>query len=264
MQSLPTVILLLLLSTKWWSGEAAPLRLGRVLDPEEAGGFAEGDMQLTELQQQLLEQGPKGRNGVIDPTRHWPNNEVVYKISDDFDAEHKQAILQGIATLEDKTCVRFREASDEDVAYLTVTAKTGGCYTAVGYHGAPQQMNLEIYPIGEGCFRPGTVLHEFMHALGFYHEQSSALRDNYISVIEENIVPGKEFNFQKYSSSVVTDFDVGYDYDSCLHYRPGAFSVNGQDTIVPLDRSASIGQRTGLSKKDIDKINIMYKCPIPL
>lgn len=254
-------VILLVFSTQLLSGSAAPLRQ-RVLDPEEAGGFDEGDMQLTELQKKLLVQGPMGRNGVIDPTRHWPKNEVIYKISSDFDTAHKQAILQGIETLQEKTCIRFREATAEDTAYLEITANSGGCYTAVGYHGAPQQMNLQIYPIGEGCFRPGTVLHEFMHALGFYHEQSSAIRDNYIAVIEENIEPGKEFNFKKYSASVVSDYDVGYDYDSCLHYRPGAFSVNGLDTIVPLDRSASIGQRTGLSKKDIDKINIMYKCPI--
>lgn len=264
MESFPLVILLLLvLSLQLLPGDTAPLRQ-RVLDPEEAGGFEEGDMQLTEAQKKLLVQGPMGRNGVIDPTRHWPRNEVIYKISEDFDAAHQQAILQGIATLQEKTCIRFREATAEDTAYLEITAKTGGCYTAVGYHGAPQQMNLQIYPIGEGCFRPGTVLHEFMHALGFYHEQSSAIRDNYITVLTENIEPGKEFNFQKYSASVVSDYDVGYDYDSCLHYRPGAFSVNGMDTIVPLDRSASIGQRAGLSKKDIDKINIMYKCPIQL
>lgn len=123
-------------------------------------------------------------------------------------------------------------------------------------------MNLENYPIGEGCFRPGTILHEFMHALGFYHQQSDSDRDKYVQVVYDNIVPGKEFNFEKYDLSIVTDFDMGYDYDSCLHYRPGAFSKNGQDTIVPLDAKARIGQREHLSKKDINKINIMYKCPI--
>ncbi|KAI8043270.1 hypothetical protein M5D96_004597 [Drosophila gunungcola] len=221
-------------------------------------------MMLTAEQQRSLEQGPKARNGLINTEKRWPSNVVVYKISDDFDAAHKRAIQTGINTLESNTCVRFREATDADTAYLTVTAKSGGCYTAVGYQGSQQEMNLEVFPLGEGCFRPGTILHEFMHALGFYHEQSSALRDGYVNVIYDNIVPGKEFNFQKYADTVVTDFEVGYDYDSCLHYRPGAFSINGEDTIVPLDASAQIGQRVGLSAKDIDKINIMYKCPILL
>ncbi|KAM8717890.1 hypothetical protein ACLKA7_004568 [Drosophila subpalustris] len=257
MQS-PINVILLVLSTQVLRGEALPLR--RSVEPEEIGGFAEGDMQLTEEQQLILEHGPRERNGLIDAAKRWPRNLVIYQISQDFDAAHKQAILRGIQSLEDNSCLQFREATEEDVAYVRITANPGGCYTAVGYQGAPQQMNLEIYPIGEGCFRPGTILHEFMHALGFYHEQSSALRDDYIDVVEENIVPGKEFNFKKYSPRVITDFDVGYDYDSCLHYRPGAFSVNGKDTIIPLDDTVVIGQRTGLSKKDIAKINIMYKC----
>ncbi|XP_017115477.1 seminal metalloprotease 1 [Drosophila elegans] len=261
MSRLGIINLLLLLQVVLNSGK--PLPAG-VYDPEEAAGFVEGDMMLTEEQQRSLEQGPRARNGLINTEKRWPNNVVVYKISDDFDAAHKRAIQTGIDTLESNTCVRFREATDTDTAYLTVTAKSGGCYTAVGYQGSQQEMNLEVFPLGEGCFRPGTILHEFMHALGFYHEQSSALRDGYVNVIYDNIVPGKEFNFQKYADTVVTDFEVGYDYDSCLHYRPGAFSINGEDTIVPLDASAQIGQRVGLSSKDIDKINIMYKCPILL
>ncbi|XP_064535357.1 seminal metalloprotease 1 [Drosophila montana] len=261
MHSYQTVVLIIV-SIQLLQCGAVPLSWSPSADPEETAGFVEGDMQLTKGQQLALAQGPVGRNGLIDTTKRWPNNLLVYKISDDFDAAHKQAILQGIQTLEEATCVQFREANENDVAFLSITADSGGCYTAVGYQGKPQQMNLEIYPIGEGCFRPGTVLHELMHALGFYHQQSSALRDDFIEVVEENIVPGKEFNFKKYSANVVTDFDMGYDYNSCLHYRPGAFSINGKDTIVPLDATAEIGQRTGLSQKDIAKINIMYKCPI--
>ena len=40
-------------------------------------------------------------------------------------------------------------------------------------------------------------------------------------------------NFRKYNSFSVSDFGVGYDYDSVLHYSRRAFSSNGQDTIVP-------------------------------
>ncbi|KAH8398433.1 hypothetical protein KR215_002043 [Drosophila sulfurigaster] len=259
------LLLLAVLSSQLLLGVALPIGSRTwTLDPEEAGGYAEGDMQLTQEQQVQLEQGPKGRNGLIDATKRWPQNQVIYQISEDFDAAHKEAIQQGIQTLQENSCLKFREATAEDTAYVRITANAGGCFTAVGYKGEPQQMNLEIYPIGEGCFRPGTILHEFMHALGFYHQQSSAIRDDYIEVLTENIVPGKEFNFQKYSPTVITDFDVGYDYDSCLHYRPGAFSVNGEDTIKPLDDTVVIGQRTGLSKKDIEKINIMYKCPRPV
>ncbi|XP_030384426.1 seminal metalloprotease 1 [Scaptodrosophila lebanonensis] len=253
--------LFLLLSLMLRSGVQAAPRLhssSNTIDPEEAAGLVEGDMKLNEYEQQDMQ----GRNGLIAAEKRWPNNLVIYKISEDFDDSHRAAILKGIATLEENTCVRFREAEPEDTAYVDISAKPGGCYTAVGYRGTVQEMNLEIYPLGEGCFRPGTILHEFMHAMGFYHQQSSSIRDDYIQVVYDNIVPGKEFNFKKYESTVVTDFELGYDYDSCLHYRPGAFSINGEDTIIPLDPNAQIGQRVGLSAKDIDKINIMHKCPL--
>ncbi|XP_037960896.1 seminal metalloprotease 1-like [Teleopsis dalmanni] len=233
-------------------------------DPEEAAGMVEGDMMLTDEQILFLHSPIRGRNGLIAETKRWPNRLVYYKIIGNFDAAHRNAILSGIRTLEARTCLRFQEADATQKAYVAIDSQIGGCYTAVGYLGKVQTMNLEVYPIGEGCFRPGTILHEFMHALGFYHQQSASDRDNYIDVLYDNIVDGKEFNFKRYTDDVITDFDVGYDYDSCLHYRPGAFSKNGEDTIVPKDSTATIGQRLGLSKKDIDKINIMYKCPIEI
>lgn len=179
-----------------------------------------------------------------------------------LDTTHRQAILDGIAMIQSRTCVRFEEADNSQPHYVAITSDPGGCYTAVGYLAKVQQMNLEVYPLNEGCFRAGSILHELMHALGFYHQQSDADRDDFIEILYENITPGKEFNFEKYKSSMVTDFDVGYDYGSCLHYGPKAFSANGKDTLRPLDPSAQIGQRIGLSEKDITKINIMYKCRI--
>ncbi|XP_036343341.1 seminal metalloprotease 1-like, partial [Rhagoletis pomonella] len=177
-------------------------------------------------------------------------------------ATHQEAILEAIEVIEKRTCLKFIAANETSNHYVAISSESGGCYTAVGYQAKVQTMNLENYPVGEGCFRPGTILHEFMHALGFYHQQSDSDRDSYVTVHYENITPGKEFNFVKYSRTIVTDFNVGYDYDSCLHYRSRAFSANGKDTIIPLDSTARIGQREYLSEKDVAKINIMYKCPI--
>ena len=63
------------------------------------------------------------------------------------------------------------------------------CYSRVGreyYVPGAQEVS-----IGPGCNSKGIILHEIMHALGFWHEQSRTDRDNFLSVLWENIKPGR-------------------------------------------------------------------------
>ena len=55
--------------------------------------------------------------------------------------------------------------------------------------------------------------------------------------------------------------NVGYDYDSVMHYGEFFFTKEkGLRTIQPTDASASIGQRIGLSDKDVQQGNLLYNC----
>ena len=45
-----------------------------------------------------------------------------------------------------------------------------------------------------GCTYIGTVAHELIHALGFFHEQSRNDRDTYVTVNYANILSGLYFN----------------------------------------------------------------------
>ena len=44
--------------------------------------------------------------------------------------------------------------------------------------------------IGQGCESDGIIIHELMHALGFYHEQSRSDRDDFVVIMWENIKAG--------------------------------------------------------------------------
>jgi len=44
--------------------------------------------------------------------------------------------------------------------------------------------------IGNGCGLKAIVEHEFLHALGFWHEQSRYDRDDYVTINFEHIIRG--------------------------------------------------------------------------
>lgn len=49
----------------------------------------------------------------------------------------------------------------------------------------------------------------------------------------ENVNVEQRNNFDKYSSDKITDFGVGYDFQSVMHYPGSAFSKNGEKTMAP-------------------------------
>ncbi|PRD22204.1 UNVERIFIED_CONTAM: nas-15 [Trichonephila clavipes] len=60
------------------------------------------------------------------------------------------------------------------------------CYSMVGRMGGEQNLSLAT-----DCDQMGIVIHEFMHALGFWHEQSRMDRDDYVTIRWENISPDR-------------------------------------------------------------------------
>lgn len=61
------------------------------------------------------------------------------------------------------------------------------CWSSVGN----RQEGLQQLSIGANCDRIGTIQHEFLHALGFWHEQSRFDRDDYVSIMWDRIQPGQ-------------------------------------------------------------------------
>ena len=152
------------------------------------------------------------------------------------------------------TCVEWVPKTNADTDYVYIMPDRG-CYSMVGKTGGRQTLSL-----GNGCIQKGIIIHEMMHAVGFFHEQSRSDRDDYITIMWNNIQPGMAGQFEKYSTATIQALGSDYDYTSIMHYGPKAFSKNGLPTIVPKHK-VTIGQRSGFSSVDSYKINALYGCP---
>ncbi|XP_044729304.1 zinc metalloproteinase nas-15-like [Chrysoperla carnea] len=196
------------------------------------------------------------RNGLKDTKHRWPNGIVPYEIEkDDFSDEEIDEIKNVIKYYHNETCIQFKKRDDTDDAWLTFRGDNEGCYSSVGRKGdGGQTINLKP----PKCVRKGIITHEMLHALGFFHQQSSTERDDYVTILWDNIEDGKEHNFLKYNASTVTNFGYEYDYQSVMHYSGKAFSKNGENTIVAKNENTTLGQRKGFSELDLTKLKAMY------
>ncbi|CAH1790161.1 unnamed protein product [Owenia fusiformis] len=214
-----------------------------VRSPEE-GNLFEGDIAIDGDWEDVY-------NAISRATQMWPNGIVPYTVQGASSSE-LQLLQAAISDYRTYTCIRWVPRTTES-AYVKII-KGGGCYSNVGTLRRVQTLSL-----GRGCWNKGIIIHEMMHAVGFWHEQSRSDRDNYVTIMLQNVRPGMEHNFQKMSSSQAKNI-LSYDYGSIMHYGPTAFTKNGQRTIVPRQSGVTIGQRRGFSNLDIQKINILYNC----
>ncbi|XP_026074878.1 low choriolytic enzyme-like [Carassius auratus] len=147
------------------------------------------------------------------------NVSVPYEI-DSVIENRTEDILDALNMISEKTCIRFHPHNNETDYLHFIYAD--GCASYVGCRG-----------------------------------HSRYDRGDHITVLDENIVSGKEGNFLKKKGNTL---GLKYDLDSILHYGSNYFSRNGQPTIQPKESNITIGQRTHLSDLDVQRIRKLYHC----
>ncbi|XP_059369044.1 meprin A subunit beta-like isoform X2 [Carassius carassius] len=217
-----------------------------IFEINEGLDLVEGDI--------LINEG-EDRNTILDEKYRWPTT-VPYVLDSSLEINAKGVVLRALEQYRLKTCIDFKPW-DGEPNYIFIF-KDDGCYSKVGNRRRGKQ-NLSI---GAGCDSLGIVEHEFLHALGFWHEQSRSDRDDYVTIMWDQIEEGKEHNFNSYNETVSSSLGVPYDYGSVMHYSKTSFSKGSEPTIVTkipefLD---VIGQRMEFSDSDLLKLNRLYNC----
>ncbi len=138
----------------------------------------------------------------------------------------------------------------------------------IGMVGGQQSLNIVTWGT------PFIIVHELLHALGFYHEHQRADRDTYVAIYCFNVQGGCQgtifnTNFPIFSNA---KFYGAYDFDSLMHYDQCAFASNmscpagfsqtiGVREPYTAQWQNAIGQRTHLSVLDQATVSFLYRQP---
>ncbi|KAF7648700.1 hypothetical protein LDENG_00152980 [Lucifuga dentata] len=176
----------------------------------------------------------------------------------------KGVILQAFDQFRIKSCIDFK-LWDSEKYYLSIQIGNG----CASYIGRLMEDGQPLF-IGPNCDVVSIVEHEFLHALGFIHEQSRYDRDDYVTTVFENIM-------EEVGSIILTKFHKKYKapkescmecrspvgvYFSVMHYGQNDFSNGNGSTIITNDPKYQdvIGQRLEVSPSDVLKLNRLYEC----
>ncbi|MGH0155974.1 UNVERIFIED_CONTAM: hypothetical protein FKN15_031481 [Acipenser sinensis] len=140
------------------------------------------------------------RSAIADDLLKWPKSDdgyvrVPYVIAD-YPAEYLGKIDEAFQDFHKYTCVRFVPMKDES-DFLSIHQLTG-CYSNVGRKGGMQLVSLDVKCMQSG---KGTIIHEFIHALGFWHEQARSDRDQFVTISWANIWTGSIAVYKRLNNS---------------------------------------------------------------
>lgn len=200
------------------------------------GGMAmyEGDMQLGPV----ARVDERRRGGAVSATaERWPEGVVQYGFHPAFSTAARATVLAAVAEMEQRLPIDFVEVpysshsgpwieikhAPPDVWYSGMSTSVGmmGCgeIHCSPHDGCRSDCGQWLYFVDDPA--KSTVKHEFLHALGQFHEQSRNDRDGFVKVTP-SCIDGQGSQFAKHSESL----DLGpYDFSSIMHYRSTAFCV---------------------------------------
>ncbi len=242
-------------------GQVIKIEKGKsVFYVEKSGEYyrMEGDILFTQEQVRLmLQAAPNARAVTGDVIKLWPGGVVPYTINANVTTTGDTSISRAIQHWESKTAIRFVPRTNQ-ADYIEFTGSNSN-NSFIGRKGGAQTVN---FVQNSSC----TLIHELGHAIGFFHEQSRADRNSFISINWNNIRPEMQFNFQTYVEQGENGLDIGtFDFESIMLYpsiiTDGNFVYNtGIRTISRLTGPPEYWPNIcALSQGDIESANALYR-----
>lgn len=199
---------------------------------------------------------PQGKSIPVIEVSPWPDGNVYYQI-EGFDAndENDQYTLRMIRMAMQEWSsagnVRFIESAGGG-EYVCRIIKSDSNSSTVGY-----RKNPLIYLKSNASQRQAT--HEIGHLLGFIHEHQRPDRDEYITVLWENIRPEAAGQYALLDTNLYEVEDYAYDYRSVMHYATSSGTVSAWKKTYTINDSAYDEQwPTYLSESDRIKLRDIY------
>lgn len=216
-----------------------PVKAHYIIDGEER--LFEGDILVEEYNQDKANSTRFGK---------WKNGVVPYVI--DSAIPDVKKIYDAIDEYHLKTSVRWIPRTNEkDYVYFKYNGEKS-CSSWIGRFGGKQTIRVPNW-----CDKGG-VIHEMMHAIGFYHEQSRRDRNKYIKIKWRNIKPIYAFNFFIAPFSILHGI---FDFNSIMLYPPyNGFAIDeSKPTITKRNGENYIPNTTELSELDVKAIEERYR-----
>ncbi|KAG8187063.1 hypothetical protein JTE90_016161 [Oedothorax gibbosus] len=195
------------------------------------------------------------RNAIPRDSQRWVGGVVPYVIEQSLNPI-RDMILKSMKHIQDNTCIRFKQRTNER-DYVSMY-KGNGCWSYWGRTGGGEQK----LSLGTGCEYFGTVVHEFLHAIGFEHEHNRSDRDGYLDIHLENVAQEWHYAFKKllpHENRLLS----GFDFESVMLYGSESFAKSwGLKSMTAKDgrHMKQPFDKPGMSKEDIKRINILYNC----
>ncbi len=158
----------------------------------------------------IIPDDPEKATAFCSDCRYWPDGIMPYTFHSDVSAENRELTRAAMNEIESvNPNLRFVPRTNQS-DYVEFKSSEGNS-SPVG-----RQRGKQIIKMRDWNARM-VIIHEIMHSLGFWHEQSRPDRDNYVEILWDNICEDIKHNFEKQNIGVTPN--IPYDFYSIMHYH---------------------------------------------